>query len=139
MSLLLGDFLAGLSGQQLAAAKREIGKYLSTQLKHRLAAQQTADGGGFAPRRGKGGKMLKGFAARTRTAIDPESVAVGYRGRDAKLARTHNLGLLDRIRSQSGAMVMANYPARQWVGINADDQAAILQILQNQLERGGNA
>ncbi|WP_287601192.1 phage virion morphogenesis protein [Thiothrix sp.] len=136
MSLSLDNFLAGLSGQQLNAANREIGKYLNTRLKHRLAAQQTADGAAFAPRRGKGGKMLKGFANLTFTRIDPESVAVGYNGRAAKLARTHNLGLLDRIKSQSGALVMANYPARQWAGINADDEAAIMQILQKKMESG---
>jgi phage virion morphogenesis protein len=136
MTLSLDAFLAGLSSQQLAVARREIGKYLRTQLNHRLAAQQTADGGGFAPRRGKGGKMLTGFASRTRTEVDTESVAVGYRGRDAKLAKTHNLGLMDRIKSQAGMQVMADYPARQWAGINTDDQQKIMLILKKQLERG---
>ncbi len=132
----LDNFLSGLSGRQLAAARREIGKYLRTQLTHRLASQQTADGGGFAPRRGKGGKMLTGFSRRTRMEADRESVAVGYRGRDATLARTHNLGLSDRIKLQSGKQVVADYPARQWAGINSTDQQAIMKILQAQLERG---
>lgn len=137
MSLLLDNFLAALLPGQLAAAKREIGKYLSTRLKQRIKGQQTVDGGGFAPRRGKGGKMMKGFARRTKTEMGAESVAVGYRGRDAKLARVHNLGLVDRIRSQTGTMVMADYPARQWVGMNADDEQEIIAILMKQFG-GGN-
>jgi hypothetical protein len=32
--------------------------------------------------------------------------------------------------------VMADYPARQWAGINTDDQQKIMLILKKQLERG---
>ena len=133
MSLSLDNFLVGLSPQQLTVAKREIGKYLNKRLKQRLASQQTVDGGSFIPRRGNGGKMLKGFAKRTRTQIESESVMVGYGGGDARLARIHNLGLLDRIKSQSGKYVMANYPERQWVGLSAEDEQRIMTILERQL------
>jgi phage virion morphogenesis protein len=126
----LDSWLAALSPEQFATARREIGQYLSQTLKKRLATQQTADGAAFMQRRGKGGKMLIGFISRTRIKSDAESISVGYKGQDARLAKVHNLGLIDRIKSQAGYYVIADYPARPWMGISAKDEAAILAILQ---------
>lgn len=131
-NLSLDSLLASFTPEQFVAARREISKYLKASLKQRLVSQQTVESGSFAPRRGKGGAMLKGFISRTRSRSDRELVAVGYSGHDAKLARVHNVGLMDRIRSQSGQYIIADYPARPWVGISADDEAAIIAILQQQ-------
>ena len=129
-NLSLDSLLAGLTTAQFIVARRKISQHLKKSLKQRLASQQTVGGNGFVPRRGKGDAMLTGFIRRTRSRSDRDSIAVGYSGRDAQLAKIHNLGLIDRIKSQSGRYVIADYPARPWVGINADDEAAIIAILQ---------
>lgn len=129
----LEPLFAALDPKKAKLAQREISRYLRRQWVKRIRGQVDVHGQAFTPRlaRNENRKMLQGFASPTRllARYRDDGFSIGYAGKAAERAEVHNLGLVDRIRSRSGLMVDAVYPAREWVGINAADEMAIKSIL----------
>lgn len=150
----LDDLFAALSDKQQAKARYEIAKYLRKTMRRRLTDQEDVHDNPFEPRqrekyqydnrisadkplfmRKRKLKMLLGFRDQAYLNIEQtdDSVSVGYNGRAGRLARVHNLGLRDRVGKRGGGYQWAQYPARQWIGINDRDEDAIRDILRGML------
>ncbi|WP_370555507.1 phage virion morphogenesis protein [Edwardsiella tarda] len=59
----------------------------------------------------------------------PQGVTVGYQGRAARIARVHQFGLRDQV----GAGVMAQYPARELLGLTPQDERQLTDIIMQHL------
>ena len=133
----LSPLFESISAERQKFAQREIARYLRQSMVRRLRQQQDVNDRSFTPRirRDENRKMLQGFTKPTRllTRYNAAGFEVGYAGNYGKRARIHNLGLHDRIRNRFGKMSDAKYAAREWVGVNQDDIAAINLILARHL------
>lgn len=59
----------------------------------------------------------------------PQGVTVGYQGRAARIARVHQFGLRDQV----GAGVMAQYPARELLGLTSQDERQLTDLIMQHL------
>ncbi|NWB21520.1 phage virion morphogenesis protein [Pseudomonas sp. D4002] len=101
--------LARLEPGERSKLARSIGQELRRSQQKRVMAQENPDGSKYAPRkkrdlRGKQGRVRRKLAMfkKLRTARylkvrgDSTSIAVGFTGRVARIARVHQYGLKDR-------------------------------------------
>lgn len=137
----LDSFASGLvSALEPAARKqlaREIAKILRGSQQKRIAAQLNPDGSAFEPRkpqlRKKKGQLRRSMFAKLRTArflkadSSPDAAIVSFTRDVERIARTHQLGLRDRVNRQTGKM--ADYPARRLLGLTDADEAAIAEAV----------
>lgn len=81
--------------------------------------------------KGKPKKMMRKLRTgrHLRLRIIPGELRLGFTGRDARLARIHHYGLRDRL--QYG---IAQYPARELIGISTQDEALIRNSILRHLE-----
>lgn len=138
------DLIAGLEPSARKALAQDIARQLRASQQRRIAAQLNPDGSGFAPRkpqlrpggstlgvRHRKGAIKRQMFAKLRTAKylkargTADAAIVGFTAAVSRIARVHQLGLRDRV-SKTGAE--ADYPARQLLGITADDEALILEL-----------
>lgn len=101
-----GALLAKLQPTERRKLNQSIARELRRSQQQRIAAQQNPDGSAYAPRkprkglRGKAGR-IKMFAKlrqakHLKLQSDADSIAVGFLGNSARIARVHQLGLNDR-------------------------------------------
>lgn len=130
------DLIAGLEPSARKELAQEIARHLRASQQKRIAAQQNPDGSAFAPRKfqlrhRRPGRLRAMFAKlRTNRFLKARSTGdaaiVGFTAEVSRIARVHQLGLRDRV-NKTGAE--ADYPARELLGISADDEALIRDLV----------
>lgn len=132
--------LARLQPAQRTRLARAIGTALRRSQGQRIARQRNPDGSPYAPRRtrarvrDKAGRIRRARAmfAGLRKArhfivrAGPDSVAVGFIGRTARIARVHQEGLVDAV-APGGPRV--RYPRRVLLGFTDADRDRIRHLL----------
>ncbi|EPD2884531.1 phage virion morphogenesis protein [Klebsiella aerogenes] len=127
------DKLAGLIAALSPAGRRrmtaDIAKKLRQRQQQRIKSQKAPDGSPFAPRkrqpvRAKKGRIKREMFAKLRTnrymkATGNDSAAVvEFTGKVQRIARVHQLGLMDKASRQSKSVL---YPARILLALNESD------------------
>ncbi|MCS3807765.1 phage virion morphogenesis protein [Xanthomonas sp. 4461] len=123
-------------GERLKLA-RKIGTALRRSQSQRIGKQQAPDGTPYAPRkqqlRDKAGRVKsKKMFAKLRQAkyfkvsASPNLVSVGFMGRVSRIARVHQEGLTEQIRSEGPK---ARYEKRILLGLTNKDLANIRDVL----------
>lgn len=127
------DKLAGLIAALSPAGRRrmtaDIAKKLRQRQQQRIKSQKAPDGSPFAPRkrqpvRAKKGRIKREMFAKLRTnrymkATGNDSAAVvEFTGKVQRIARVHQLGLMDKASLQSKSVL---YPARILLALNESD------------------
>ena len=118
-------------------AQRRLMRQLAQGLRQRNQArqrkQQGPDGKPWAPRRKAGPvarqkKMMQGLTKRKHFTIQQQAagIALGYTGRDARIAAVHHYGQTDRPGPNSREV---KYSERRLLGISPADKAWIRQQL----------
>jgi len=145
----LEDWAAGLLGQLEPASRnklvRSVGRALRCSQQQRIIAQKNPDGSKYAPRkqrniRGKQGrvrrkvKMFKKLrtASLMQTYYDADEIYIGFTGRVARIAQTHQYGLSDR--PERGAPVV-KYNQRELLGFTKRDISVIRDLLLYELTK----
>lgn len=137
----LETFAADLIASLEPAARQELAKRIATALRtanqRRIAAQVSPDGTPFAPRkpqiRHRKGKIKRQMFSKLRTAKylkakgTPNEAIVAFTAEVSRIARVHHLGLRDRVNRKTG--LEADYPARPLLGIPADDEALVAELV----------
>lgn len=128
--------LAKLSLAERNKLSRTIAQQLRKSQVKRIASQQNPSGTPFAPRKPQqqrpGEKKPKAMfrkirqAKSLRTARTNIGAEVGFIGRIAQIARTHQYGLRDRV-SPDGPVV--KYPQRELLGFTTADRALVKNLL----------
>lgn len=141
------DDWAGALMQRLSPAERrqltrEIGRELRRRTAQRIAAQQNPDGTPFAPRKpqlrqqaGRIKRRAKMFgkikqARWLKVKSTADSIAIGYAGRIAEIARVHQYGLKDR---PAPGVRDVRYARRELLGLSDADLELIRDLLLDQL------
>ena len=134
------DLISGLEPTARKALAQEIARQLRASQQKRIAAQINPDGSGFVPRkpqlRHRKGALRRQMFAKLRTAkylktrSTADAAIVGFTAEVSRIARVHQLGLRDRV-NKTGAE--ATYPARELLGISADDESLIRSIVTEHL------
>lgn len=100
-----GALLAKLQPTERRKLNQTIARELRRSQQQRIAAQQNPDGSAYAPRKPRKNLRRQGrikMFAKLRQAkhlklqSDADSIAVGFLGNSARIARVHQLGLNDR-------------------------------------------
>lgn len=129
--------LKRMSPAAVRKLEREIGDYLIRANRERITAQTAPDGQKWPERKpqtgGSNGKMMRRLRQRKHLKMRRSSggLRVGWFGRVGRIARIHHYGLRDRL--QYG---IAEYPARELIGITAADVAAVEAIITRHLTGG---
>lgn len=125
-----GVLLAKLGAGERRKLNQDIARELRRSQQQRIAAQQNPDGSPYAPRkprqnlRGKQGRVKRKMFTKLRTAkylklqSSADSIAIGFLGRTARIARVHQHGLRDR--AEKGAPD-TQYAERQLLGFTDAD------------------
>lgn len=105
----LEDWAGALLAKLKPTERRKLNQTLARELRRsqqqRIAAQQNPDGSAYAPRKPRKdlrrGGRIKMFAKlrqakHLKLQSDADSIAVGFLGNSARIARVHQLGLNDR-------------------------------------------
>lgn len=143
--------MAKLSPRERAKLGRRIAMEVRRSQVERIAAQRNPDGSAFTPRkaqpesgRGKVGRIKRRATARAmfpklrraqylRIESSPSEASVGFSNpTTARVAAVHQYGLRDRVTKKPGAAVV-RYPRRVLLGLTADDDGRILDMLTAQL------
>lgn len=136
--------LAKLEVRERRALARTIAQDLRRSQRARIRAQRNPDGTPFAPRqpqrlRGRQGAIRRrAMFAKLSTAkwlkatTQGDTAVLGFFGSVARIARTHQLGLRDRV-SRNGPTV--EYPQRELFGFTAQDRTRIRDLLIDHLTR----
>lgn len=134
------DLIAGLEPSARRALAAEIANRLRTSQQKRIAAQQNPDGTPYAQRkpqlRHQKGKIRRQMFAKLRTARflkakgTADAAIVAFTAEVSRIARVHQFGLRDRV-NKTGRE--ADYPARELLGITADDEALIAELVADHL------
>lgn len=129
------DLIANLEPSARAELARRIARDLRASQQKRIAAQLNPDGSGFAPRkpqlRQRKGAIRRQMFAKLRTARffkargTAEGAVIGFTAAVSRIARVHQFGLRDRVNK---AGLEADYPARELLGITAEDEALIRDL-----------
>lgn len=137
------DLIAGLEPSARKELARQIAGKLRTSQQKRISAQQNPDGSGFASRkpqlRGKKGKIKRDMFAKLRTAKylkatgTAEAAIITFTNDVQRIARVHQLGLRDKVSRKTNAEAL--YPARQLLGLTADDEALVMELCTDHLAR----
>ncbi|MBN8263032.1 MAG: phage virion morphogenesis protein [Xanthomonadales bacterium] len=128
--------LAKLSSVERRKLARSIAIPLRRSQAGRIASQQNPDGSVYAPRktslRDKKGRIRKEMFAKLRTTkflrtrADPNSAAVEFTGRVARIARVHQDGGEDRV-ARNGPRV--RYQRRELLGFTAAATRLVRDLL----------
>ncbi|ACO79894.1 Phage P2 essential tail completion gpS-like protein [Azotobacter vinelandii CA] len=133
-----GALLARLDAGERRKLTRAIARDLRRNQQQRIAAQRDPDGTPYAPRkprkdlRGQVGRVRRRMFAKLRQAkhlklqSTADSIAIGFVGRVARLARVHQYGLRDRV-ERGGPEVQ--YDPRQLLGLTDAD----LELIRDRL------
>ncbi|KAA5602802.1 phage virion morphogenesis protein [Roseospira marina] len=133
--------LRALDAGALRGVVRDIAATARRRTQARMATQTAPDGTPWAPRREQetdhngGGPvrrraaMMRGLrrARRLRILAAGDRVAIGWRGRDGRIAALHHHGGRDHI--VEGRPGTADYPARPLLGWTPEDIAAVRRAL----------
>lgn len=135
----LDDWLAPMLARLEAHERRRLARLVATDLRQsqrqRIKAQRNPDGSAFAPRksRERQGRIRRGAmfaklrtAKYLRTRSSPNAATVGFFGRVASIARTHQYGLRDRV-SENGPRV--KYAERELLGFSEADRERVGDLL----------
>lgn len=138
--------LQALSTPERRKLARQMGAEVRRLQAQRMARQRDPDGTPYAPRkraplriRRKQGEIRRQMFAKLRQAshlkVFPTQggVEVGFAGRDSRIARPHQEGLLDNVYPKIGPRV--RYPQRILLGWSPEDQALVRDIVLKHLER----
>lgn len=135
------DKLAGLIAALSPAGRRrmtaDIAKKLRQRQQQRIKSQKAPDGSPFAPRkrqpvRAKKGRIKREMFAKLRTnrymkATGNDSAAVvEFTGKVQRIARVHQLGLMDKASRQSKSVL---YPARILLALNESDISSVQEVI----------
>lgn len=130
------DLLAGLAPAARKSLAQDLARQLRSSQQRRIAAQLNPDGSGFTPRkpqlRHRKGQLKRQMFAKLRTAKyfkargTADAAIVGFTAEVSRIARVHQLGLRDRVNKRG---VETDYPARQLLGLSADDEALIREMV----------
>jgi len=136
------DWAAALLAQLAPAERKRVNRAVAMELRRnesqRIASQQNPDGTPFAPRRarknlrGKKGQVRRKMFARLRTAqylrvnVSETEARVGYTGRAARIAWTHQTGGTDRPSPKQAAV---RYPRRRLLGFTPASREKVLDVL----------
>lgn len=139
------DLLAGME----PAARAELAKRIAAQLRpsqqKRIAAQLNPDGTPYAPRktqlRHKQGAIRRKqqMFAKLRTAKylkakgTAEGAVIAFTAEVSRIARVHQFGLRDKVNRKTG--LEADYPARELLGVSAEDEALIMELAVEHIAR----
>lgn len=131
-----GVLLAKLAPGERRQLNQRIARDLRRSQQKRIAAQLNPDGTPYAPRkprlREKQGRIKRQMFARLRQArylklqSTAESIAIGFLGRTARIARVHQYGLRDRAERGSPD---TRYERRELLGFTDAD----LQLIHDRL------
>ncbi|MFC0669464.1 phage virion morphogenesis protein [Azotobacter chroococcum] len=133
-----GVLLARLGAGERRTLNQTIARDLRRSQQQRIATQQNPDGSLYAPRkprknlRGKVGGVRRkmfaklGKAKHLKLQSTAGSIAIGFVGRTARLARVHQYGLRDRV-ERGGPDVQ--YDRRQLLGLTDAD----LELIRDRL------
>ena len=135
------DKLAGLIAALSPAGRRrmtvDIAKKLRQRQQQRIKSQKAPDGSPFTPRkrqpvRAKNGRIKREMFAKLRTnrymkATGNDSAAVvEFTGKVQRIARVHQLGLMDKASRQSKSVL---YPARILLALNESDISSVEEVI----------
>lgn len=127
------SYLAKLTPAQLRKLKRQMAMTLRRANVQRITRQQEPEGTPFAPRKDKSGKKM--FinikkAKYLKYYVNQDSITVKFAKNVTHIARVQHFGLRDVLKN--GAL--AQYPSRELLGINKQDQKMLLDLLIQYLE-----
>lgn len=136
----LEDWAAPLLARLDAGQRRQLARTLATELRRsqieRIRRQKNPDGTAYAPRkrlRDKAGGIRRRAMFRQlattrflKAQSSPDSVAIGFFGRVARIAAVHHYGERDRVGPDGPTY---QYPARQLLGFTERDRARIRNLL----------
>lgn len=135
------DKLTGLIAALSPAGRRrmtvDIAKKLRQRQQQRIKSQKAPDGSPFTPRkrqpvRAKKGRIKREMFAKLRTnrymkATGNDSAAVvEFTGKVQRIARVHQLGLMDKASRQSMSVL---YPARILLALNESDISSVEEVI----------
>ncbi|WP_407466314.1 phage virion morphogenesis protein [Xanthomonas campestris] len=134
--------LARLQPGERRTLARKIGTELRRSQSQRIGKQQAPDGSPYAPRkqqlRQKAGrvKRAKMFtklrqAKYFKVSASPNSVGVGFVARASRIARVHQDGLVDQVRT-NGPKV--NYERRVLIGFNEAARLLVKEAISNYIQ-----
>lgn len=138
-----GALLNRLSPAERRKLTQRVARNLRRTQQQRIAAQQNPDGTPFAPRKAKGlraknGRIRRKMFTKLRTAkllklqSSADSVAIGFLGRTARIARIHQLGFKDR---PAKGQPDVRYDRRELLGFTAAELDNIRDQLLEHLAR----
>lgn len=131
------DWAEALLQKFSASERRKLTQSIARDLRRsqqqRIAAQKNPDGTPYTPRkpqqdlRSKKGRIKKMFgkirqAKHLKLQSTPGSIAIGFVGRTARIARVHQYGLRDRARRDAPDI---QYAQRELLGLTDDDLGLI--------------
>lgn len=122
-----------ISPDQRKRLMQKIAQGLRLRTRQRIASQREPSGQAFIPRkRNQRGRirrdaMFAKLPKKLKTEYSSDHAAVGLKGRDAQVARVHQLGLSDRPNRRQNPI---RYPVRELVGFSDDDRAWVAQQIQ---------
>ncbi|MHA6907308.1 phage virion morphogenesis protein [Ralstonia pseudosolanacearum] len=142
----LEAWLAGMLTKLDAPARRVLARAVAAELRRRQAAriaeQRNPDGSPYVPRkpqqqlRRRAGRIRRAMFTRLRlarymkTEADANTAVVTFAGNAQRIATVHHFGLRDRV-NKSG--LMAQYPARELLGLDAADMEAVTNLVAQHL------
>lgn len=138
-----GALLAKLQPGARRQLNQQIGRELRRSQQQRIAAQRNPDGSAFAPRkprqlRAKKGRIKRKMFAKLRQAkhlkvqSSADTIAIGFMGRVARIARVHQYGLRDR---PERGQADVQYDRRELLGFTDADLDLIRDRLLEHLTR----
>ncbi|WP_286976816.1 phage virion morphogenesis protein [Pseudomonas sp.] len=138
-----GALLTKLQPKERRQLNTSIARELRRSQQQRIAAQRNPDGTAFAPRkarelRQKQGRIKRKMFTKLRQArylkvqSTANSIAIGFLGRTARIARVHQYGLRDRPGKTSPD---TRYDRRELLGFSSSDLDMIRDSLLNHLTR----
>lgn len=128
LALHLQPLLEKLSSGERTKLARKVGRDVRNNQHKRISAQQNSDGSNYAPRRerlrNKKGKIKRQMFAKLKlnrnlkVDINSDSIAIGFIGRVARIARVHQYGLKDRAAPKAPNVT---YHKRELIGFTKQD------------------
>lgn len=134
----VSPLLTQLDVKQRRALARNVARDLRRRQRERIRAQTNPDGTPYAPRKAsslrvkQGGIKRRAMFGKLSTAkwlkatAHGDTAVVGFFGNVARLAKTHQYGLKDRV-SRDGPRV--EYEQRELLGFTASDQEHIMEAV----------
>jgi phage virion morphogenesis protein len=131
----VGPLLAKLDVKQRRALARSVARDLRRRQRERIRAQTNPDGTPYAPRKPQSFRAKQGSLRRRamfnklstakwlKATNQGDTAVVGFFGNVARLAKTHQYGLRDRV-SRDGPRI--EYAQRELLGFTALDQEHIM-------------